>query len=150
MDSEFLNKQTNRRRSDTDYDACLICQKGAESNSRPMQKLQDKGYPALIFAITNRKDEISIRLQNEVDPHSDFLENNIMVCLARYHSKSHYAPSTLTTKMLTREKRVYETRRHIATNVTSFMWLLSHCLFPLLQPGSSPFLFHGPSPGLQI
>ena len=27
---------------DTDYDACLICQKGAERHSRPMQKLTDQ------------------------------------------------------------------------------------------------------------
>ena len=119
MDSEFLNKQPNRRRPDTDYDACLICQKGAESHSRPMQKLPDKGYPALIFAITNRKDEISFRLQNEVDPHSDFLENN-MVCLARYHSKSQYAPSTLTTIMLTREKASLRNKKTLCCKCDQF------------------------------
>ena len=37
-------------------------------------------------AITNRKYETSFRLQNEVDPHSDFLEKN-PVCLARYRFK---------------------------------------------------------------
>ena len=51
-----------------------------------MQKLRDQGYPALLYAITNRKDDISFRLQNKVDPHSDFLEKN-PVCLARYRSK---------------------------------------------------------------
>ncbi len=51
-----------------------------------MQKLTDKGYRALLYAITNRKDEISFRLQNEVDSHSDFLEKNL-VCLALYRSK---------------------------------------------------------------
>ena len=51
-----------------------------------MQKLTDQGYRALLYAITNRKDEISLRLQNEVDSHSDFLEKTL-VCLARYRSK---------------------------------------------------------------
>ena len=54
--------------ADKDYDACLICQHGADRNSRPMQKLTSQGYPALIYAITNRKDGISFKLQNEVDP----------------------------------------------------------------------------------
>ena len=62
-----------------------------------MQKLTDKGYRALLYAITNGKDEISFRLQNEVDSHSDFLEKNL-VCLARYRSK--YTNH----KLLTREK----------------------------------------------
>ena len=54
--------------------SCLICQNGADSHCRPMQKLTDQDYPELLYAITNRKDEISFRLQNKVDPHSDFLE----------------------------------------------------------------------------
>ena len=51
-----------------------------------MQKLADQGYTVLICAITNSKDEISFRLQNEVDPHSEFLKKN-PVCLAQYRSK---------------------------------------------------------------
>ena len=85
MEPEFSVKQPKRRRSDTDYDACLICQNGADSHSRPIQKLTDQGYPAHLYAITNRKVEISFRLQNEVDHHSDFPEKN-PVCLARYRS----------------------------------------------------------------
>ena len=69
-----------------DYDACLICQNGADRHSHPIEKLTDQGYLALLYAIINRKDEISFRLQNEVDPHSDFLEKN-PVCLVRYRSK---------------------------------------------------------------
>ena len=46
-----LNKQPKRMRPDTDYDACLICQKGAYSHSRLMQKLTDQGYPALLYAM---------------------------------------------------------------------------------------------------
>ena len=38
------------------------------------------------YAITSRKDDISFRLENEVDPDSDFLEKN-PVCLVRYRSK---------------------------------------------------------------
>ena len=49
-----------------------------------MQKLTDQGYPALLYGITNRKDEISFRIR--WGPHSDFLEKNL-VCLAQYRSK---------------------------------------------------------------
>ena len=84
--AEFLNKQPKRRRPDADYEACLICQNGADCHSRPIQKLTDQGYLALLYAITNRKDDISFRIQNDVDPHSDFLEKN-PVGLARYRSK---------------------------------------------------------------
>ena len=69
-----------------DYDACLIRQNGGDSHSRPIQKLTDEGYLARLYAITSRKDEISFRLENEVDPHSDSLEKN-PVCLVRYRSK---------------------------------------------------------------
>ena len=41
-----------------------------------------------IYAITNRKDEISFRLEKEVDPHSDFLEKS-PVCLVWYRSTNH-------------------------------------------------------------
>ena len=63
MEPGLLNKQPKKMRPDTDYDACLICQKGAYSHSRLMQKLTDQGYPALLYAITNRKDEISFPTQ---------------------------------------------------------------------------------------
>ena len=63
MEPGLLNKQPKKMRPDTDYDACLICQKGAYSHSRLMQKLTDQGYPALLYAITNRKDEISFRIR---------------------------------------------------------------------------------------
>ena len=46
------------------------------------------------------------------------------------------APSTLTAKLLTKKKQVYETRRHFPANVTSLMWIISHCLFLLLKAGS--------------
>ena len=69
-------------RPDTDCYACLMCQLGADSHSRLMQKLTDQGYPALLYAITNRR----YLLQNKVDPHSDILEKNL-VWHARYRSK---------------------------------------------------------------
>ena len=40
----------------------------------------------ILHAYASRKDEISFRLENEVDPDSDFLEKN-PVCLVRYRSK---------------------------------------------------------------
>ena len=79
-------------RPDTDYDACLICQKGAYSHSRLMQKLT--GYPALLCAITYRKDEI---FRIRWAPTQTFWK--------RIWSVSHsIAPSTLTAQQLTREK----------------------------------------------
>ena len=74
MEPDFSIKHLNRRRLDTYYDACRICHKGADSHSRPMQKLTDQGYPSLLRAITIIKDNVSLRLQNEVEPQSDFLE----------------------------------------------------------------------------
>ena len=41
------------------------------------------------YAITSRKDEISFRLENEVDSHSDFLEKN-PVCLVVVWYRSKY------------------------------------------------------------
>ena len=79
-------KQLKRRRPNTNYDGCIICQKGADTHSGSMQKLTDHGYPALLYAVTNRKDEVSFRLQNEVEPQSDFLQKN-PVCHARCRSK---------------------------------------------------------------
>ena len=79
-------KQLKRRRPNTNYDDCIICQKGADTHSGSMQKLTDHGYPALLYAVTNRKDEVSFRLQNEVEPQSDFLQKN-PVCHARCRSK---------------------------------------------------------------
>ena len=78
-----------------DYDACLICQNGADSHFRPTQKLTDQGYPALLYAITNRKDEISLRIS--LTPTQTFWK--------RIRSVLHgIAPSTLTAQLLTREK----------------------------------------------
>ena len=78
---------------DTDYDACLICRKGAYSHSRLMQKLTDQGCPALLYAITNRKDEISFRIRWA--PTQTFWK----IIWSVSHS---IAPSTLTAKRLTR------------------------------------------------
>ena len=86
MEPEYSNKQPKSRRPDADYDACLICQKGADSLSRLMQKLIDHKCTVLLCVITNRKDDISLTLQNEVEPHSEFLKKN-PVSLAQYRSK---------------------------------------------------------------
>ena len=74
MESEFSVKQTKRSGPGTDYAPFLICQKRADSHSHPMQKLTDQGYPKLLRAIAIIKDNASLRLLNEVEPHSDFLE----------------------------------------------------------------------------
>ena len=39
------------------YDDCLICQNGADSHFRPMQKLTDQGYPALLYCYHKQKEQ---------------------------------------------------------------------------------------------
>ena len=98
-------------RPDTDYDACLICHKGAYSHSRLMQKLTDQGYPALLYAITNRKDVISFRIRWA--PTQIFWK--------RIWSVSHsIAPSTLTAKLLTREKASLRNKKTLSCKCDQF------------------------------
>ena len=137
MEPYFSIKHPKRRRPDTDYDACLICQKGAARQSFPSYAETDRSRLSCTPICYHKQKGRSL-LQNEVDSHSDFLEKN-PVCHARYRSK--YANRNTADQ----KKQVDETRRHFPANVTSFTWIISHCLFLLLQPGSSPFLFHGPS-----
>jgi len=87
MEPEFSTKPPKRTRPDTDYASCLICQKErAVSQFGPLQNLTDKGYPALLYAVTNRKDEVSFRLENELEPRHDFLKKN-PVCHSKCRSK---------------------------------------------------------------
>ena len=60
-------EQPKRKRPDTFYTACLICQK-TDSKAGPLQKVTDQGYPALLYAVINRKDDVSFRLENELQP----------------------------------------------------------------------------------
>lgn len=72
----ILNKAV-KKRPVTNYTACLICQK-TESIAGPLQKLTDQGYPAFLYAVANGKDDVSFRLENELEPQSAFLEKNPM------------------------------------------------------------------------
>jgi hypothetical protein len=65
-----------RCRPHTDYAVCLICQKGPDSQRGPLQKLTSQGYPAFLYAVNNRKDEVSFRLESDVDTQSDLLSKN--------------------------------------------------------------------------
>ena len=71
--------------------ACLICQNGAYSHSRLTQKLTDQGCHAFLYAITNRKDDISFRIR--------WTQTFWKIIWSVSHS---IAPSTLTAKRLTR------------------------------------------------
>ena len=75
MESEFSAVEPKRKRPDTNYAACLICQH-TDSNAGPLQKLTDQGYPALLYAVTNRKDDVSFRLVNKLEPQFEFLKRN--------------------------------------------------------------------------
>ena len=85
MEPEFSTKQLKGKRPDTNYTACLICQK-TDSNAGPLQKLTVKGYPALLYAVANRNDDVSFRLENELDPQCAFLERN-PVCHTKCRNK---------------------------------------------------------------
>ena len=96
---------------DTDYDPCLICQKGAYSHSRLMQKLTDQSYPALLYAITNRKDEITFIIRWV--PTQTFWK--------RIWSVSHsIAPTTQIAKLLTREKASLRNRKTLSGKCDQF------------------------------
>ena len=97
MEPEFSIKQPKRIRPDTDYSACQLCQKGADSKSGPLHKVTAQGYHSLLYAVINRRDEISFRLESDVEPQSAFLEKN-PVCHARCRSSSQ------TAKQLIRKK----------------------------------------------
>ncbi len=98
-------------RPDTDYDACLICQKGTYSHSRLVQKLTNQSNPALLYAITNRKDEISFRIR--LAPTQTFWK--------RIWSVSNtIAPSTLTAKLLTREKASLRNKKTLSCKCDQF------------------------------
>ena len=89
MDLAFSAEQPKRKRPDTNYAVCLICQK-TDSNAGPLQKLTDQGYPALLYAVINRKDDVSFRLENELEPQCDFLERNPVWharCRAKYSNR---------------------------------------------------------------
>ena len=82
-------EQPKRKRPDTFYTACLICQK-TDSKAGPLQKVTDQGYPALLYAVINRKDDVSFRLENELQPQCDFLERNPVWhtrCRAKYTNR---------------------------------------------------------------
>ena len=85
MEPEFSIKHLKRKQRHTNYSACLICQK-TDSNAGPLQKLTDQVYPALQYAVANRHDDVSFRLENELDPQCAFLERN-PVCHAKCRNK---------------------------------------------------------------
>ena len=76
-----------------------------------MQKLTDQCYPALLYAITNRKDDISFIIRWV--PTQTFWK--------RIWSVSHsIAPSTLTAKLFTREKASLRNRKTLSGKCYQF------------------------------
>lgn len=89
MEPEFSAMEPKRKQPDTSYAACLICQR-TDSNAGPLQKLTDQGYPALLYAVSNRKDDVSFRLRNDLEPQCDFLKRNPVWhtrCRAKYTNR---------------------------------------------------------------
>ena len=116
MEPDFLNKQPKRMRPDTEYDACLVFQKGADSHSRLMQKLIDQGYPALLYAITKRKDEIAFRMR--WTPTQTFWKESGLPRMVSLQGGP--APSTLTSKRLTREKASLRNKKTLSCKCDQF------------------------------
>ena len=76
-----------------------------------MQKLTDQGCPALLYAITNRKDELSFRIRWA--PTQTFWK--------RIWSVPHsIAQSTLTAKLLTREKASLRNKKTLSCKCDQF------------------------------
>ena len=89
MEPEFSTKQLERKLLSTNYTACIMCQK-TDSDAGPLQKVTNQGYPSLLYAVTNRKDDISYRLDNELQPQCDFLGRNPLwhtQCRAKYTNR---------------------------------------------------------------
>lgn len=42
---------------DLHFSKCLLCQHGP--NKEPLQRLTEQGYPALLYAVENREDDVS-------------------------------------------------------------------------------------------
>jgi len=74
MEPAFTTNPQKRDRSHTDYACCFVCQKGTEGGT--LQKLTAKGYPAVLYAVENRQDDVSYRLRNDVTVEREFLEKN--------------------------------------------------------------------------
>ena len=83
MEPEFTVKQLKRKRPLTNYAACVICQK-IDVSEGPLHNITNQGYPAILYATTNRKDEISFRLENDLESEQDFLKRNPV-----WHSRCH-------------------------------------------------------------
>lgn len=89
MEPEFSTKQLERKLLSTNYTACIICQK-TDSDAGPLQKLTNHGYPSLLYAVTNRKDDVSYRLDNQLKAQCDFLGRNPLwhtQCRAKYTNR---------------------------------------------------------------
>ncbi len=89
MEPEFSTKQLERKLLSTNYTVCIICQK-TDSDAGPLQKLTNHGYPSLLYAVTNRKDDVSYRLDNQLKAQCDFLGRNPLwhtQCRAEYTNR---------------------------------------------------------------
>lgn len=87
METKFSTKQLERGELlSTNYTACIICQI-TDSDAGPLQKVTNQGYPSLLYAVTNRKDDVSYRIDSELQPQCDFLGRNPLwhtKCCAKY------------------------------------------------------------------
>ncbi len=61
-----------------------------DSDTGPLQRLTNHGYPSLLYAVTNRKDDVSYRLDNQLKAQCDFLGRNPLwhtQCRAKYTNR---------------------------------------------------------------
>ena len=75
MEPEFLNKQPKRRRPDTDYDACLLCQTGADSHYSSMQKQNTAVLPADCVCYTRSTMVLLASHMIPISSHTDILHD---------------------------------------------------------------------------
>ena len=83
MDPTLKPVKPKRRSTHTDYGSCLICQKGSDNDI--LHQLTDVGYPAFLYAVTNREDDVSFRLRNDIVKQSDCNSDTI-----KHHFLEHF------------------------------------------------------------
>ena len=63
-------KRKSLTSSSTDYSKCVICQK---ETAESLQRITEKGYGSLVYAVNNRSDDISCRLSTDILYKEEFL-----------------------------------------------------------------------------
>lgn len=82
MAAEDKSLQFNLKRQtpdlSTNYDLCIICQ---SETLEQMSSLTSSGFPTLLYAVSNRSDDVAQRLKQDMETMDLFLDNH-----PQYHS----------------------------------------------------------------